>query len=493
MVRSSGMKSRLLVLALSACCSATLPGQEPRYEALPDFVVELAAEGIGSLIGCAVLPDGTLLVSVEGSGVRRLRDADGDGRFEEVMAITDELTNVQGMCWHEDHLYLVGQGPDGAGLYRLERGTPRILGRMDGWGEHGPHAVEPGPDGRLYVVIGNHTAFLGEVEPDSPYRIWHEGHLGPRLLDPRGHAVGVAAPGGVILATDAEGEHWSVIAGGFRNPYDLAFHRSGALFTFDSDMEWDIGLPWYRPTRLLHVVPGGEYGWRTGSTKWPVEYPDSMPSALDVGRGSPTGLVRYDGRQFPARFHGALLGGDWAQGRILAFFPRQRDGVGWEAGSEVLLRGRPLNVTDLVVDADGSLLFTVGGRGTRGGVHRLRYGDRTSPLRRRSGPRRGRASMLRRPPGSSSPRCDPTIAVCATRPRGSSSGGTPRPGSTRHCCPAWMARPLRRCSILGAAASCWWPWRGAGSRARSTRVAASCSPPQSSCSSRIRRAKRASP
>ena len=44
------------------------------------------------------------------------------------------------------------------------------------------------------------------------------------------------------------------MAGGFRNAYDIAFNAHGDLFTFDSDMEWDIGLPWYREVRLVHVV-----------------------------------------------------------------------------------------------------------------------------------------------------------------------------------------------------------------------------------------------
>ena len=37
---------------------------------------------------------------------------------------------------------------------------------------------------------------------------------------------------------------------GYRNPYDLAFNRHGDLFTYDSDMEWDVNTPWYRPTRV---------------------------------------------------------------------------------------------------------------------------------------------------------------------------------------------------------------------------------------------------
>ena len=41
---------------------------------------------------------------------------------------------------------------------------------------------------------------------------------------------------------------------GYRNPFDIAFNRDGDLFTYDSDMEWDMNTPWYRPTRVCHAV-----------------------------------------------------------------------------------------------------------------------------------------------------------------------------------------------------------------------------------------------
>ena len=40
-------------------------------------------------------------------------------------------------------------------------------------------------------------------------------------------------------------------------PIDMAFNREGDLFTFDSDMEWDMNTPWYRPTRVCQAVVGG--------------------------------------------------------------------------------------------------------------------------------------------------------------------------------------------------------------------------------------------
>ena len=98
-----------------------------------------------------------------------------------------------------------------------------------------------------------------------------------------------------------------LVAGGLRNPYDLAFNRDGELFIHDADMESDEGTTWYRPTRLCHVIPGGEYGWRSGWSKWPDYYVDSLPAALDTGRGSPAGIVAYNHFMFPARYHGMHL------------------------------------------------------------------------------------------------------------------------------------------------------------------------------------------
>ena len=91
-----------------------------------------------------------------------------------------------------------------------------------------------------------------------------------------------------------------MFVGGFRNAYDLAFNRDGELFTFDSDMEWDIGLPWYRPTRVNHLIPGAEFGWRSGWSTWPDYFVDSLPATIDIGRGSPTGVEFYDHTRFPA-------------------------------------------------------------------------------------------------------------------------------------------------------------------------------------------------
>ena len=78
------------------------------------------------------------------------------------------------------------------------------------------------------------------------------------------------APGGAVLRFRPDGTRWEMVSNGFRNPFDLAFNEHGDLFAYDADMEWDLGMPWYRPTRICHVLPGAEWGWRNGTGKWPV-------------------------------------------------------------------------------------------------------------------------------------------------------------------------------------------------------------------------------
>ena len=112
------------------------------------------------------------------------------------------------------------------------------------------------PDGKsLYVVCGNSTK-LTEIADSRVPRHWGEDHLLPRMPDGRGFMRGVLAPGGCIYRIDPDGKNWELVANGFRNEYDAAFNRDGELFTYDADMEWDMNTPWYRPTRVNHVISG---------------------------------------------------------------------------------------------------------------------------------------------------------------------------------------------------------------------------------------------
>jgi putative heme-binding domain-containing protein len=320
------------------------------------------------------------------------------------------MNNCQGTYFDIDAdggvtLWAVGNGPKGTGIYRLgdedgDGAYEKVLHHVPtgGMGEHGPHSICRGPDGQLYFDTGNHAHLGIAADPKSPVNeaFRYEGELLPHYNDARGHAAGVMAPGGEILRSDDDGKTWSRVAAGFRNQYDFAFNRMGEIFTFDSDMEWDVGLPWYRPVRVCFVPQGAEFGWRNGSGKWPSYYFDSLPAILDVGRGSPTGVTFYQGRAFPEEYQDAFLYCDWSQGRILAARLTQ-EGAAYRASQTDLVVGQPLNVTDIEVGPDGAVYFTTGGRGTPGGLFRVSWDRAKTPVHHADDPAVDRAIDIASP------------------------------------------------------------------------------------------------
>ncbi len=351
-----------------------------------------------SLINMTFDNRGRLLVSRENKGTFLCTDPDKDGVLQTVKPYCTQVKNAQGMCWVNDALLLVGAGPDGVGLYRCKEAkssdhvdSVELLVRYKGsMGDHGPHAVLHGPDGWLYLVAGNHSWVRpGTLAPNSPLRRWPDGQMGPdqgkphstedvllpRLNDARGHAANILAPGGTVWRCDTSGKNMSLVAAGFRNQFDAAFSPDGELFTFDSDMEWDENLPWYRAVRICHCPPGADFVWRTGAANTPDYYVDSLPPVAETGRGSPVGLEFYDHHAFPAKYRGAYFMGDWSLGIIWAVRLR-RHGASYKAEVEKFCQGAPMPVTDLCVAPDGSLVFTTGGRNTQGGVFRILATDK---------------------------------------------------------------------------------------------------------------------
>ncbi|MEE2780674.1 MAG: HEAT repeat domain-containing protein [Planctomycetota bacterium] len=360
-----------------------------RFRVSNEFRVEwiAAPEETGSLIAMAFDEFGNIIASREGGPLLLIRDMDRDGITETVTTYCDQVESCQGILAMNGQVLVTGNGPRGSGLYRLSDDDRNgVIDHIDlvvpfpgTMQEHGPHAIQLGPDGMIYLLLGNLTQLDTDFSPESPYRHFYEGDLvTPRYEDPRGHANSGKAPGGVVLRIDPTGNRIERFAGGLRNPYDMAFNAEGDLFTWDADMEWDQGSTWYRPTRGNHLIPGAEFGWRSGWAKWPTYFIDSLPAFAETGNGSPTGMTVYNHFMFPARYHGALFVGDWAQGRILDV-RLKRQGASYTGEVRVFLEGNPLNVTDMEIGPDGMLYFCTGGRGTEGGVYRVGWTGRVPP------------------------------------------------------------------------------------------------------------------
>ncbi len=396
----------------------------PAFRVPVGFLVErlfvVPAEELGSWVCLATDGQGRLVASDQGDkGLVRITPAALDGsRPTVVERLPVPLSQAQGLLWAFDALYVVRNERGESGLYRVTDadgdGTldaVEKLRSLDGKGEHGPHAIHLSPDGtRLFVICGNFTQPPFAVEnvtapqtmggirknqrrvalaADGASRLpaaWDEDLVTPRMWDAGGHAVGILAPGGYVASTDRDGKAWEIWAAGYRNPYEFAFNADGEMFVYDADMEWDFGTPWYRPTRVTHAPSGGEFGWRSGTGKWPPCFPDSLPACVDIGPGSPVGVTFGYGARFPARYQQSLFVCDWTFGTMYAIH-LEPTGSTYRATKEQFLSRTPLPLTDAVVAADGAVYFTVGGRGGQSELYRVRYAgsEPTTPVDARDG------------------------------------------------------------------------------------------------------------
>jgi len=102
--------------------------------------------------------------------------------------------------------------------------------------EHGLNGVETGPDGAIYLSIGN----VGELASPSTEMTPHPEWLGTVLrLDPATNAV-------------------EIFASGLRNVYELAFDAQGELWGIDNDGTVHNG---FRGEEVLQIKQGGNHGY----------------------------------------------------------------------------------------------------------------------------------------------------------------------------------------------------------------------------------------
>jgi len=340
--------------------------QASRLSPLPDGFeidcIRTAKPGEDSWVSLAIDPEGRLLVAREQAGLLRLTLSADGSEVEQVEVVEETLKECRGLAWKGHALF--ANANDSKGLYRLrdtdgddEFDEVTLLRATEGRTGHGRNDLAFGPEGFLHAIHGDSV----RVPPGAERRTVAERGAEREL----GHWI----------RTDEQGTIWEVRARGLRNPFGIDFNPDGEAFTYDADNEGDVGLPFYRPTRINHLVSGANYGWhqdRGNTRSFPVYAPDTVPTTFDVGRGSPTAVKFGTRSAFPPRYREALFALDWAYGRILAIHLVPR-GASYSAGGTVFLEGRPLNVTDLDFAADGSMYFVTGGRKTQAALYRIRY------------------------------------------------------------------------------------------------------------------------
>ena len=301
---------------------------------------------------------------------------------------------INGMTWAFGALYAGVNDYEKkipSGFYRLSDSDGddqidkvELLRDIQSGGDHGVHKVVVTPDQQGFYLITGNNSIKTETPATSPVApLWGDDHLLPRMPDGRGHNRHVLAPGGIVYRISKDGKTFETFASGFRNIYGGALNRAGDLFTYDADMEYDFNTPWYRPTRVNHVVSGGEYGWRNGAGKYPEFYADNLPATVNIGPGSPTGIAFGYGAKFPAKYQEALYIMDWSWGKIYAVHLKAQ-GASYAGTKEDFILGAPLPVTDMVIHpADGAMYFAIGGRKVQSGLYRVTYvgKESTAPVK----------------------------------------------------------------------------------------------------------------
>lgn len=178
--------------------------------------------------------------------VTRLVDSDGDGKADQYGVFADGFNDVLTgtgagvLAYGGDVFYtcipdvwkLSDENQDGVAEKRtsLHYG----YGVRVAFRGHDLHGLVVGPDGRMYFSIG-----------DRGYNI--QTKEGKHLHDPAS---------GAVFRCEMDGSNLEVFATGLRNPQELAFDDWGNLFTGDNNSDGGD------EARLVHIIEGGETGWR---------------------------------------------------------------------------------------------------------------------------------------------------------------------------------------------------------------------------------------
>src|SRR5262249_8853072 len=167
-----------------------------------ELLYSVPKETQGSWVSLCADPRGRLIASDQNGRLYRITPPALGGSADDtrVEQLPVELGEAQGLVWAFDSLYVVVNHAKkyASGLWRVWSSrnddvldAKQMLRPIEGSGEHGPHAVLLGPDGKsLYVLCGNHTKLMQTTSTRVP-RLWGEDFIVPRQWDAGGHAVGI--------------------------------------------------------------------------------------------------------------------------------------------------------------------------------------------------------------------------------------------------------------------------------------------------------------
>ncbi len=274
-----------------------------------------------------------------------LQDTNGDGRADDPIVFTDGLTFTMS----------VNVRPTGE-VYLATRKEIFLMhdDNGDGRADRKQRIVHLETEGNY-----PHNGLAGFAFDALDWMYFGFGeNLGAKykILGSDGASLTGGGEGGNIYRCRLDGTKLSQISTGFWNPHANCFDAFGRLFSVDNDPD---SRP---PCRLLHIVPGGDFGYRFRNgrkglhpfTAWNGEIPGTLPMVAGTGE-APSGIVSYESDGLPEEYRGQLFVTSWGDHRIDRF-DLTPQGTSFSSLLDPLITGgenfRPVGIA---VAPDGSL------------------------------------------------------------------------------------------------------------------------------------------
>ena len=356
----------------------------------PGFKIDLFAVVPDARMMAVAPSTNMLFVGTRKTSVWAVTDRNSDGQADEVKSFAPSLkfTNPNAVCWTKDGFLIVVEhnrvlnfpaaeffyeGPDVAVIEVVPQG--KLIPTEHESFNHGARVCDVGPDGKLYISLGQPF----NVQPKELVKTFDE--------------IGI---GGIIRMNAFDGSGREVFARGIRNSVGQDFNpKDGSLWWTDNQVDgMGDDIP---PGELNRSTAKGQhfgFPWTNGGVK--IAGSGAAPDLKDVP--APAGMVEpqvnfpahqaqlgmtfYTGNMFPQKYRGGMFvasHGSWnrtkASGALINFVSLKADGTadksevfaeGWLDGNGIY-RGRPV---DVAVMKDGSLLIS---DDFAGAIYRVTY------------------------------------------------------------------------------------------------------------------------
>jgi putative membrane-bound dehydrogenase-like protein len=284
----------------------------------------------------------------DGDRIKLFADNDGDGVAESVHIFAEGIQQAMNLAFSPaGDLYVVCARevlclPDRNSDDRADR-VQRVLwlDTTERYAHNSLLGIAFDGDGKLYVSRGNTGARLHALRGSDDSYV--EGY----------------GDGGSVIRANADGSEVEPFATGFWNPFDLKFIASGELMLVDNDPDAR------GPNRLLKVVEGGDYGYKSlyggGGNHpfqgWDGTLPGTLPYIAGTGE-APSGLIDLKRSSFPVEYGNSLLATIWNENSIERF-ELLRSASGITARKSIFMTG-PKDFRPVALDCDskGNLFVT---------------------------------------------------------------------------------------------------------------------------------------